>query len=76
MIRISSKIHGIEVGGMRHPMQTVCYTEEQIQPEQLDAFLASEFLTVEIDAPAEPADELAEDPADDEATAKPAKGKK
>lgn len=52
MIRISSKIHGIEIGGMRHPMQTVHYREDQITPEQLEAFQACEFLTVEVDAPA------------------------
>lgn len=49
MIHISSRIHGIEVGGMRHPMQTVHYQEDQIEPEQLEAFLASEYLTVEVD---------------------------
>lgn len=49
MIHISSRIHGIEVGGMRHPLQTVHYQEDQIEPEQLEAFLASEYLTVEID---------------------------
>ncbi len=51
MIRIASKIHGIEVAGMRHPMQTVHYQNDQIEPEQLVEFVKSEFLTVEIDGP-------------------------
>lgn len=51
MIRIASKIHGIEVAGMRHPMQTVHYREDQIEPEQLHECVQSEFLTVEIDGP-------------------------
>ena len=59
MIHISSKIHGIEVGGMRHPMQTVHYQPEQLTPEQLAECQASEYLAVEIDAPPEPVGEPA-----------------
>lgn len=51
MIRIASKIHGIEVAGMRHPMQTVHYQNDQIEPEQLVEFVKSGFLTVEVDGP-------------------------
>lgn len=36
---------------MRHPMQVVNYTEDQITVEQLAEFQANENLTVEIDEP-------------------------
>lgn len=49
MIHISSKIHGIEVGGVRHPMQTVHYQDDQFTDEELADFMGSEFLTVEQD---------------------------
>lgn len=51
MIHITSKLHGVEVSGMRHPATTVHYREDQIEPEQLAAFMESEYLTVEIDEP-------------------------
>lgn len=51
MIHITSKLHGVEVAGMRHPANTVHYSEDQIEPEQLAAFMESEYLTVEIDGP-------------------------
>ena len=54
MIHITSTLHGVEVGGMRHPAQTVHYTEEQISPEALAEMQASSYLTVEIDQPEKP----------------------
>lgn len=51
MIHITSKLHGVEVSGMRHPATTVHYREDQIEPEQLAAFKQSEYLTIEIDEP-------------------------
>lgn len=51
MIHISSKIHGVEVAGIRHPMQTVHYPDDVFTTEQLEEFKASEYLTVELDEP-------------------------
>ncbi len=49
MIKITSKLHGVEVGGMRHPTRTVHYTDDQISDEQLAEMRQSEYLTVEAD---------------------------
>lgn len=49
MIKITSKLHGVEVAGMRHPTRTVHYTDEQISDEQLAEMQQSEYLTVEAD---------------------------
>lgn len=64
MIHITSKLHGVEVSGMRHPMRTVNYTDDQISDEQLAAFLQSEYLTVGADA--DSAERLREIAFDDE----------
>lgn len=49
MIKITSKLHGVEVAGMRHPAMTVNYADAQISDEQLAEFMQSEYLTVDLD---------------------------
>lgn len=49
MIHIASTIHGIEVAGYRHPLQTVRYHDDQFTADELAKLQASEYLTVEID---------------------------
>lgn len=75
MIHITAKkIHGIEVAGMRHPMQTVHYTDDLITDEQLAEMQASEFLTVEVDGVEDAVDPV--DPVDPEQVAVPKTARK
>lgn len=48
-IRITSSLHGIEVAGTRHPISTVHYNDDQFTEEELAAFEASDYLTVDRD---------------------------
>lgn len=60
MIHITSRIHGIDIAGVRHPMQIVHYNDDQFTDEQLAAFEDSEFLIVERDV-VEVSDDVAAD---------------